>query len=302
MKYQKQVSLLIDLIPSIAVDTDFALKGGTAINLFYLDMPRLSVDLDLVYLPVMDREDSMVAIDHKLKQLQTLIQKRYPHIKIEARPSSPALSRQILCKQQDTQVKIEVNIIIRGTLYPVLQKSLTQGVQDDFKKGAQMQVVSIEDLYGSKICAALDRQHPRDLYDMMLFLEKEVITRKMFNAFLFYLISHNRPMYEVLNPRMLDIEDIYHKDFVGMTKEPVALAQLTNTRERLIQSIYSCFTQKDKEFLLSIKKKKPDWQLFESPEIEHFPSIKWKLKNINAMDSRKHTKACSALEDLLARI
>jgi predicted nucleotidyltransferase component of viral defense system len=302
MKYEKQVALLIDLIPSIATETDFALKGGTAINLFYMDMPRLSVDLDLVYLPIMGREQTLSVIDDKLKQLQSLIQKRHPYLKIEARPSFPALSRQILCRYQDIQVKIEVNIIIRGTLYPVQYKQLSQAVQNAFKKNAQMQVVSIEDLYGSKICAALDRQHPRDLYDIMIFLEKGMLSREVFNAFLFYLISHNRPMAEVIAPAMIDIESIYLKDFIGMTKEPIALAQLLETRQKLVNWIRSCFTQQDKELLLSIKSGNPKWQLSEISDIENFPSIQWKLRNIRAMERNKRVKAYKILEQLFLSI
>ena len=50
--YRRQVQLLIRVLPSIAEEACFALKGGTAINLFVRDMPRLSVDIDLTYLPV----------------------------------------------------------------------------------------------------------------------------------------------------------------------------------------------------------------------------------------------------------
>jgi len=299
MKYEKQVSLLIDLIPSVAADSSFALKGGTAINLFYLDMPRLSVDLDLVYLPSEPREDTLKAIDQKLKELKDQIQRRFPSIAIETRPSSPDLGRQILCRYQGTQVKIEVNIIIRGTLYPVTQKALAQGVQDAFKKDARMQVVALEDLYGSKICAALDRQHPRDLYDMMLFLEQSKITPEAFNAFIFYLISHNRPIAEVLSPNLLDIEDIYTKDFVGMTKEHVPLERLVETRTRLISEIHSAFTKKHKDFLLSFKAGEPDWQLFALPQIESLPSVQWKLQNIRAMSKSKREIAYKKLESLL---
>lgn len=50
-RYRKQVALLIQTIPAVPDEKDFALKGGTAINLFVRDMPRLSVDIDLTYLP-----------------------------------------------------------------------------------------------------------------------------------------------------------------------------------------------------------------------------------------------------------
>ena len=53
-RYADQVQLLVRLLPIVADERDFALKGGTAINLFYRDLPRLSVDTDLTYVPVKD--------------------------------------------------------------------------------------------------------------------------------------------------------------------------------------------------------------------------------------------------------
>ena len=67
--YQRQVSLLIKMLPCVATEDCFALKGGTAINLFIRDMPRLSVDIDLTYLPVSSREESLAAIDAAMKRI-----------------------------------------------------------------------------------------------------------------------------------------------------------------------------------------------------------------------------------------
>jgi predicted nucleotidyltransferase component of viral defense system len=302
MKYERQVGLLIDLIPSIASDNDFALKGGTDINLFYNDMPRLSVDLDLVYLPILDRDITLSGIDEKLKFLRSTIEKKHPYLRLRANPSAPALSRQLLCRHYDVQVKIEVNPVIRGTLYPVTLKSLSQPVQDQFKKNAHMQVVSPEDLFGSKICAALDRLHPRDLFDMMLFFQERTLTRDIFNAFLFYLISHNRPIAEVINPTLLDIQNIYEQDFVGMTRDKIEIESLLKSRDKLITSIHACFTQKDKDFLLSFKKGEPDWDLYDLAKIQSFPSVAWKLKNIKAMTNGKRQKAYENLETILLNL
>ena len=61
--YRRQAALLIRTLPLVAEETCFALKGGTAINLFIRNMPRLSVDIDLTYLPVQPRAESLTAID-----------------------------------------------------------------------------------------------------------------------------------------------------------------------------------------------------------------------------------------------
>ena len=57
--YKKQVHLLLSVLPMVAKENCFALHGGTAINLFLNNMPRLSVDIDLTYLPVENRDTSM---------------------------------------------------------------------------------------------------------------------------------------------------------------------------------------------------------------------------------------------------
>lgn len=302
MKYHKQVELLLDLIPTISMDTDFALKGGTAINLFIMDIPRLSVDLDLVYLPLNDRDTTLTSIDEKLIKLKDIIQKRHPYLKVIPNPSIPGSARQLICKTLDTQVKVEVNIIIRGTLYPIEEKSVSKNVKDTFKKDVSMQVVAHADLYGSKICAALDRQHPRDLFDMMLFFKNGTITRDVFNGFLFYLLSHNRPIVEVINPTLLDVSEIYEKDFVGMTNYNVPLQNLLDARTHLIQTIHQSFLEKDIIFLKSFKLGKPDWSLFDLPSLQNYPSIQWKLKNIQTMSQLKNKESYRKLAALLDQI
>ncbi len=299
MMYEKQVSLLLDLIPSVASESRFALKGGTAINLFYLPMPRLSVDLDLVYLPLDGREEALRKIDAGLVGIKTLIQRRHPSLKVIQNPNPPELCRQLIFKDERCQVKVEVNIVIRGSLSPVSEKSIDPVVQNTFKKSVKMQVVSSEDLYGSKICAALDRQHPRDLFDMMCFFQKHELSRPFMRAFLFYLLSHNRPLAEVLNPTFLDIKIPYERSFLGMTEEMVPLEALVYTREKLISEIRQNLTQKDKIFLVSFKKGDPDWTHSEFKDFQNFPSIKWKLKNIQLMTREKRQKALVNLEKVL---
>ena len=71
--YRRQVALLIRILPLVAQEASFALKGGTAINLFVRDLPRLSVDIDLVYLPVADREMSLAAIRAGLARIGAAI-------------------------------------------------------------------------------------------------------------------------------------------------------------------------------------------------------------------------------------
>ncbi len=75
-RYVAQVRLLLSTLQDIANETEFALKGGTAINLFYRDMPRLSVDIDLTYLPVADRQSSLKGIDDAFGRIMVAITRR----------------------------------------------------------------------------------------------------------------------------------------------------------------------------------------------------------------------------------
>lgn len=71
--YKNQVSLLLEVLPVLNEFKCFALKGGTAINLFIHDMPRLSVDIDLTYLPIESRDVFLSNIETKLLKMKRLI-------------------------------------------------------------------------------------------------------------------------------------------------------------------------------------------------------------------------------------
>ena len=71
--YRAQVRLLLRLLPIVADEKCFALKGGTAINLFVRDLPRLSVDIDLIYLPMHGRREALVGIDAAMKRIEARI-------------------------------------------------------------------------------------------------------------------------------------------------------------------------------------------------------------------------------------
>ena len=72
--YAAQVALLVRVLPYVAKEEIFALKGGTAINLFYRELPRLSVDIDLTYLPVKDRTESLVEINDAMDRIAAAIE------------------------------------------------------------------------------------------------------------------------------------------------------------------------------------------------------------------------------------
>ena len=131
-----------------------------------------------------------------------------------------------------------------------------------------------EDLYAGKLCATLDRQHPRDLFDIHYLLENEGITEAIKNTFLVYLISHNRPIAEMLAPRPQDISALYETEFRGMTYEDVSLEELYRTRDMMVHTIHKGLNENDREFLLSLKDGNPKWELFPFPEAASLPAVR----------------------------
>ena len=188
--------------------------------------------------------------------------------------------------------------MLRGAVWPVETREVVEMVESTFGY-AEMQVVSIQDLYAGKICAALDRQHPRDLFDVKQLFENEGIDRDLFKTFLVYLISHGRPMSELLSPTRKDISKIFETEFREMTEEPVTLDDLLETRERLIEHVQQALTDQDRAFLLSVKSREPDWSLLELEGVEDLPAVQWKLINLNRMSAERHEDAVSRLKTVL---
>ena len=164
-RYVAQVRLLLSVLPDIATETVFALKGGTAINLFYRDMPRLSVDVDLTYLPVADRQSSLEDMDDAFNRIATAITERNPRVKARRIAGGGDNDTRIMVSDGSAQIKIETSPVTRGAVYPARTMVASETVMEQFGF-VETNVLAFEDLYGSKLHAALDRQHPRDLVDV----------------------------------------------------------------------------------------------------------------------------------------
>jgi predicted nucleotidyltransferase component of viral defense system len=197
--FYRQANLVLDILPLIAKFDSFALKGGTAINYFIRDLPRLSIDIDLTYLPKEDRPITLDSIHVILDVLSKEIIDTFSPVSIipKLNKGSQKIERLVI-ERSGITIKIEPNLIIRGSVYPPTEMKLVPAASKFFEKSAKIQTLSLEDLYGGKICAALDRQHPRDLFDIKMLFDNEGITDKIRTAFIVYLISHNRPMNELL--------------------------------------------------------------------------------------------------------
>lgn len=298
--YYRQVQLLVRILPLLDSEKCFALKGGTAINLFYRELPRLSVDIDLLYLPFDGREEAIANIREALTRLSDLIKKTIPQTQIQnTHEQSNAL--RLIIQQEDIRIKVELSPVIRGTVFPTIRMEVCEPVEREFGY-AEIQVASLPDLFAGKICAALDRQHPRDLFDVKFLLENEGFTENLRKTFLVFLISHQRPMAELLAPHRKNIREIYVSEFADMTGVDIPVEELERTRELLIETIHQDMTDDERYFLLSFKKRNPQWELLgldNMEEVANLPSVQWKLLNLSKMDNKKHEQATEKLKSIL---
>ena len=228
--YYKQVQLLVRVLPLLDSEKCFALKGGTAMNLFYRELPRLSVDIDLLYIPSEGREVALANIRNALSRLSELIMRTIPGIHIQNTHEQGNALRLIL-QLDDVRIKIELSPVIRGSVFPEVRMEVCETVEQEFGY-AEIQVASLPDLYAGKIAAALDRQHPRDLFDVKFLLENEGFTDDLRKTFLVFLISHQRPIAELLDPHRKDLKEIYEAEFTQMAEVDVPVEELEQVREK----------------------------------------------------------------------
>ncbi|MDD2306724.1 MAG: nucleotidyl transferase AbiEii/AbiGii toxin family protein [Prolixibacteraceae bacterium] len=300
-KYKAQVDLLLQTLPYVAKETIFALKGGTAINLFVRSMPRLSVDIDLTYLPIDDRETALKNISDGLARIKFDLEQSISRISVTA-ASREGQDVKINCQLPGAQIKIEVNTTTRGSIHPTRLMRVHDSVESAFGRFAAIHVVSMAELYGGKICAALDRQHPRDLFDVRLLLDNEGLTDDIKNGFLVALISHMRPISEVISPMFIDQRQAFETQFSGMANIPFSYEDYELTRVQLVGQVQSKLTNSDRQFLMSFKNGNPDWEKLSVKNARELPAVHWKLQNIERLkhdNPRKHKEMISVLENVL---
>jgi len=299
--YLDTAKLLTQVAPLVFQEGVFALKGGTAINLFLRDMPRLSVDLDLVFPDyTLPRTEALVQINNTIRTAaERLTARGFTTRTVSA---ADAGETKILVRKGSIEVKVEVNFVLRGTVYPVRTASLAPAAREALLADLELPVVSVEDLYGGKLVAALDRQHPRDLFDCMQLFSHEGITPAIRRAFVVYLASHNRPVHEVLFPNLRDIGYEYERTFKGMTTEPVAISDLEVARARVVRELQEGLDADERRFLVTFIRNEPEWELLGIPHLAQLPGIKWKLHNLERLASLRpkefHAQA-ETLEKLL---
>ncbi len=205
----------------------------------------------------------------------------------------------MLVVKDSIQIKIEANPVIRGTAFESENRELVENAEKQFKVAFDVPVVSIPDLYGGKIVAALDRQHPRDIFDVKLLMENEGLTSDILKGFLVYLSSHNRPLHEVISPTQKNMTDAFKGEFEGMTKIDFSYANFENVRAELIADIQRKLNNDQRKYLLSLQLGEPNWSLLKLDGVDNLPAVKWKLENIQKMNSEKRDNELQALKKIL---
>lgn len=297
-QFKKQVALLLRILPEIARDNNFALHGGTALNLFYHNMPRLSVDIDLTYIPFGSRANDLAQIESKLHALSIHLKKVIPSIQVKE-PEEIGDDLKLHCSLDGAQVKVEVNTINRGVNGVPIIKTLCEKAQDTFDSYCEIRVVPAGQLFGGKIVAALDRQHPRNLFDVKKMLESTGYTEEIHNGFLFCLLSSKRPLHEILQPNLINQKAVLESQFSGMADEEFTYELFELARIQLVETVHSRLRTEDKLLLKSFAEGNPQWN---DKNWSVYPGIKWKLVNINKLkqaDRRKFMLQLKLLEDVL---
>ncbi|MDR9453324.1 MAG: nucleotidyl transferase AbiEii/AbiGii toxin family protein [Wenzhouxiangella sp.] len=292
---KNQVRLLLAVLPEVAKETCFAMHGGTAINLFLRDMPRLSVDIDLTYVEISRRDEALWAINEGLVRIKESLEVKHPTVRVQHKANTCKL----LLDREGVTVKVEVNMVGRGLLGQPERVPLCDAAQDAFDVFCDMILVPRGQLYGGKLCAALDRQHPRDLFDVKLLLDNEGLSDEIRQGLVYGLLSSNRPTHEMLEPNLLDQRSAFENQFEGMSFREFTYDDFQQVRDNLIQRVRQSLTAQDKAFLLSVNRLNPDWSIY---DYEAFPSVKWKLLNLahfKKTNPKAHQGQLALLEQIL---
>jgi predicted nucleotidyltransferase component of viral defense system len=298
--YVDAARLLLESVPVISDIPNFAMKGGTAINLFVQNMPRLSVDIDVVYTDhSTPRPAALKAISDGLGQARKHLAKFGLDAEVSATMKGD--ETKLFIWRGRVQVKVEVNHVFRGTVLPVETRALNAEARRIFTTALSAPVLAPAELYGSKLVAAMDRQHPRDIFDVRGLYETTGLTDDVIECSVCYLAGHNRPVHEVLFSRDQDMSAAFENEFQGMTQSTISLAELQHVRARLKKELPAKLTANQRQFLFGLVSGEPDWQLMKCPHLQKLPAIQWKLHNLARLKTSNPKKFAQQAEELRVR-
>lgn len=293
--YRQKVELLLRILPFVTDEECFAIHGGTAINLFVKDLYRLSVDIDVTYIPIEDRNTSLLRINEALERISDRVKRTFRDVRVIPRLD---ISK-ITCESRGCQVKIEVNQTKRGLvcgdaiLYPLCEKA-----QEMFGMEVDARIVSLPQLYGGKISAALSCQHPRDLFDIK---QMDIPLTDVKEGLIFCLLGSDRPIHESFAPNLIDQHEAMERQFSGMSEIPFTYNDFEATREKLVNDVNSVMTEDDRRFLIGFEELSVDWENSPYSSFKEYPSVRWKMQNLQKLKA-SNPKKLNAEADKLRNI
>jgi predicted nucleotidyltransferase component of viral defense system len=277
--YVDTVRLMLGIAPHVFQQPLFAMKGGTALNIFVHDMPRLSVDIDVVFVDHRTSRDAALSLIQE--ELRSLAERLEPlGYKSSLLNTNDEDEVKIMVSRDNVSVKIEVNYNFRGTLMPVTPLRIAAKAGELFATEITVPSLAREELYGGKIVATLDRQHPRDFFDVREMLLHRHLDDGVMDCFVCYLSGHNRTVHDVLFSKDKSMTAMYEQQFEGMTSEPVPLAELEEARQSLRRQLVEGLRDHHKQFLLSLVHLEPDWALMPFAHLQEMPALKFKMRNL----------------------
>ncbi len=258
------------------------LKGGTAINLFYRDMPRLSVDIDLAYVHFDDRATAISNIDAALSRLAKSLTSLGHTATVQGHAE-----KKIIVSNRGTSIKIEPNYTLRGWVFEPSVQGIALKAEAEFGY-AEIAVVSKPELYGGKMCAALDRQHPRDLFDIA------GLFASMLRSSAFWTACRHAALPQQAHPRALnptpkDQTEVLKKEFEGMTDAPFTYTDHLAAFETLLKFLRSGVAPY-RQLLLDFVSLKADLSRALIPNLDRLPAIGWKQENLRRLQSENPKK------------
>lgn len=302
--YLDTARLMARIAPLVLKGEGFALRGGTAINLFIRDLPRLSIDLDLVCLDHALPHER--AFDHIAESLRRSEERLEAHgYRVRRIPVTNAAETRLLVRQGNLEIRVGVSAVMRGTVHPSRMLSIGARASTLLMCELQVPVVSLEDAYGGKLAVAMERQHPRDLFDILQLFQHEAragIPAAVRRAFVVYLACYARPMHEVLFPPLKPLDQGFWRSFKGLTAKPVELSALLVARERMMHELQNGLDADERRFLLSLAINRPDCSALGIPHLEELPGIRWKLRNLSRLERENPRKFMEQAELLACRL
>ncbi|MDE2956436.1 MAG: nucleotidyl transferase AbiEii/AbiGii toxin family protein [Bacteroidota bacterium] len=301
-RFYSKARLAAEVLPYVTAEKSLALTGGTAINLIHQNCPRLSVDLDLVY--VGDEKDDDKAIRDVRKCLLAA--------RARVRGAAPGRYRAVmhpkakpkitLSRRTDREwIKIEVSGIARQTIYPPEWCEPQPLASDLLGISRKVYCVSCEEAYAGKMCASLSRQYPRDLFDMLVLYETLGISDDMFKNFLVYVAGNKKPPAAVLTPAPLDRARGYVRSFKGMAERAVSLPRLYAVRDQLVADVRRRLTRPMLDMFLSMYDGAPDFSVIDRAGTERLPAVRQNvryLRQLRQADPAKYARERRAIEAL----